>query len=370
MPAATPFSSSLTRLSPRGARCLLLCVLIATGGAIGITVSPLKSGYAEGPDRGPGDLALYNAEIRRISAGQSYYQAASVELRARGYPTRSIFNWRTPLPMVLLGQLPHPLCGRVLLGLLALVALYAAFALLEREGSVWQGVGCGALLMGAWLPCVLPEVYVAPELWAAVFITLSLCAYERQWPLVAVCLGVAALFFRDLAGLYCLTMGLMALSGRQWRELFAWFCGLIVYMTFFAWHVSNVLPLIGGDDLAHRGSWLQLGGLPFVLSTSQMNVLLLLSPQPLTAVALAMALVGLAGWNSKIGQRIGITLCAYLALFAAVGHPFNQYWGSLFAPLICFGVARFPATMAELWCKARQPAIYRGRLKTWPPRVQ
>jgi hypothetical protein len=349
MQSAGTFSTSFARLSPRAAWGTLVAALLVAIGAIGISLSSLRSGFADAPDRGPGDLALYNAEIRRIRAGDTYYQAANAELRQRGYPTRSLFNWRTPLPMALLGKLPHPLWGRLLLGSLALVTIYCSFTLLEREGSVWQGVGCGLLMIGALLPCVLDDLYVAPELWAAVFITLSLCAYERQRPLAGVVLGVTALFFRDLAGLYCLTMGLMALCHFRWKELFAWCLGLVAYAAFFAWHAANIIPLIGPDDLAHRGSWLQLGGLPFVLSICQMNVFLLLSPQWVTALMFTAALVGMAGWNSPAGQRVGIVLCAYLALFAAVGHPFNQYWGSLFAPLLCFGAARFPASLADLW---------------------
>jgi hypothetical protein len=360
MQAAATFSTSFARLSPWTARGVLIAALLTAVGGVAMTLSPLKSGFADAPNRGPGDLALYRAEVQRIRSGDGYYEAANIELRQRGYPTRSLFNWRTPLPMWLLGKLPHPLYGRVLLGLLAVAAIYFSFALVEREAGIWQGVGCGLLLIGALLPCVLDGLYVAPELWAAVFITLSLCAYDRDRPLLGVLSGVTALFFRDLSGLYCLVMGLTAIAHCRWRELVAWFTGLVGYALFFAWHVSNVLPLIGADDLAHRESWLQLGGLPFVLSTSQMSVWLLLSPQWVTALYLAMALIGLAGWQSPTGQRIGIALCAYLALLAAVGHPFNQYWGSLFAPLLCFGAARFPASAVELWRRARQQPVATG----------
>ncbi len=72
-------------------------VIIGTASLfVAITFSPLKSGYADAPDRGPGDVALYRAEIDRIHAGESYYSVAGDELRTRGYPTRSVFNWRTP----------------------------------------------------------------------------------------------------------------------------------------------------------------------------------------------------------------------------------------------------------------------------------
>ena len=62
-----------------------------------------------------GDIALYLAEIQRIHAGENYYQVAAEELVSRGYPTASVFNWRTPLPMWLIGKLPEVLWGRLVL---------------------------------------------------------------------------------------------------------------------------------------------------------------------------------------------------------------------------------------------------------------
>ena len=81
-------------------------VALATLFCIGVAVSPLWQGNAERQKRGAGDVALYRAEVDRIHNGEGYYQAAAAELTARGYPTRSVFNWRTPLPMWLIGQLP------------------------------------------------------------------------------------------------------------------------------------------------------------------------------------------------------------------------------------------------------------------------
>src|SRR5690348_3086984 len=83
---------------------------------IAVTCSPLKSGFADAPWRGPGDVALYRAEVDQIHAGESYYQAAAAELRDRGYPTKSIFNWRTPLPIAPIGWLPEPDAAKFLLG--------------------------------------------------------------------------------------------------------------------------------------------------------------------------------------------------------------------------------------------------------------
>ena len=73
---------------------------------VAVTFSPLRSGYADAPSRGAGDVELYHAEAARIAAGDNYYTAIESELRERGYPMKSIFNWRTPLPVWLVGVLP------------------------------------------------------------------------------------------------------------------------------------------------------------------------------------------------------------------------------------------------------------------------
>ena len=124
------------RLSPAAARGALIVALLAALLFVGIAVSPLATGFANKPLRRPGDIALYQAIVERIHRGESYYDAAAKELPSRGYPTRSVFNWRTPLPAWLLGALPTPMIGRVLLALLALAMPLVAIHLLARDGQI------------------------------------------------------------------------------------------------------------------------------------------------------------------------------------------------------------------------------------------
>ena len=89
-----------------------------------------------------------------------------------------------------------------------------------------------------------------------------------------------------------------------------------------------------------------------------MNAYLLLLPPWVAAVYLVAAMVGMGGWSTPLGTRIGLGTCLFLAVFAFVGQSFNQYWGSLVAPLLCFGVARFPASFGDLWRAAfRRPVL-------------
>ncbi len=340
-PAVVP----LCPLSRVHARVFL--ALFAAGATllVAVTFSPLRSGFADAPDRGPGDVALYQAEVDRIRAGASYYDAAAAELPERGYPTHSVFNWRTPLPVWLVARLPADGFGNAILGALGMLLMLLSLAWLADEAGPKQAMLGGLLLTGALLPCLLGDLMLMSELWSGVLVALSAALYatnRRGWAVTA---GVAALFFRELAAPYCLVCLALALHGRQWRELARWCWGLVAYAAFYAVHLSAVLPHLAGAPKADVGHWLQFGGPGFLISTAQMNAYLLLLPQWITAIYLACALASAATWNSPAGQRVGLTIAAYAVAFSIVGNDFNQYWGSQIAPLLCLAVARLPSVL-------------------------
>src|SRR5437879_4557560 len=130
---AVPSAGGFERLTPRGAWLVLAIAAVVTLFFVAVTLSPLATGFADAPDRGASDVQLYQAEVTRIQSGEGFYDAAAAELAGRGYPTRSIFNWRTPLPVWLLGKLPDPEFGRVLLSLLALAAIVVAAHFVARD---------------------------------------------------------------------------------------------------------------------------------------------------------------------------------------------------------------------------------------------
>ena len=139
------------------------------------------------------------------------------------------------------------------------------------------------------------------------------------------------------------------MGSKRRGELAAWILGLAAWLVFFGWHWMQVADLITPDARAHSESWVQFGGAGFVISIGQINAYLLLLPQWITALYLVAALFGFAGWPTPLGVRSGLTVCLFVIAFAAVGQEFNQYWGSLAAPLFCFGVVRFPASLRDLW---------------------
>ena len=205
------------------------------------------------------------------------------------------------------------------------------------------------LLVGPLMPTILGDMFFMPEIWAGVFIALSVCSYGIDQPRLGVTLGLLAVFFRELALPYCVLCAGMALWHGRRRECAAWAIGLTAWLLFFATHAWIVSGWILPDARAHPQGWIQCGAAGFVISTAQMNGFLLLMPQWATAVYLAAAVAGLAGWRTLLGTRIGLTVCLYLTAFSVVGQSFNQYWGLLFAPLLCFGLARFFVSVRDLW---------------------
>jgi len=352
-PTAT--TTGFARLSPPAARGVLLLAAVATCLLVMVTFSPMAGGRVGKPARGKGDVALYRAEVERIGQGEGYYQAVATELRERGYPTKSVFNWRTPLPVWLIGVLPSPAMGKAILGMLCLALVMLVFDAICREDDnrIGRAVACVLLLSGPLLFCVIGDLFVMPVLWAGVLIALSIAAYGAQRPWLGFATGLAAVFFRELALPYCLVAAVLAYRDGRRKETIAWAVGLSVFLLLFAAHCLYVGRLILPTDRAHAQSWISFGGAGFVIAITQMNAYLMMLPQWVTALYLAMALVGFAGWNTPLGQRAGLTACLFLAGMALVGQNFNQYWGCLLAPLMCLGVARFPASIRDLFIAAR-----------------
>ncbi len=351
----TALPTGYATLTRREARVVLAATVVAMAIGVGVTLSPLASSNYRPDRKGPGDVQLYWAIVDRVHNGEGYHRALAAELTARGYPTRSVFNWRTPLPMWLLGKMPEPAFGKVLLGGLAAALLLLSIKLLVREENknLRKPVLCASLMVGAVQPAFIGDLIVMPVLWAGIFIALSLCAYGLCRPNWGIALGLAAMFFRELALPYCMLSAVLAWRRGRRREVAAWMLGLAAWLAFFAWHWWEVSGLIAPGARAHRYGWIQFGGLPFVISTAQMNAYLVLLPQWVTAIYLVAAIVGFAGWQTPLGARVGLSAGLYLVAFAVVGQVFNQYWGLLIGPLLCFGAARFPASLGDLYKAAK-----------------
>ncbi|HVU53236.1 MAG TPA: hypothetical protein VHL80_21275 [Polyangia bacterium] len=351
--AAGPGETRYAALSPGRARAVaalgLGLALWLVHGAL--APGPAPATPAAGPPRQP-DVAQYRAVVARVHAGEGYYDAAATELRRLSFAMRPVFHWRLPTYAWVLGALPSPLLGNALL---ALVGAFVVRSTWRRERASRAGArpAVAAALTTVAMSGALVGAYVfMQELWAGFFIALSVCLFaeERRWAGVAA--TFAALAFRELA-IVAVAVGLaLAVRERRWREVAAWLAGLAAWAGFFAWHAAEVARHVHPDDL-RRDGWLAWGGAAFVVDTAGWSPLLVALPRAAVAVVLPFALLGLAGSRAPGVSRAALVSGAYLATFVAVGQPFNDYWGALYAPLLPLGLLAAPASVRELHRAAR-----------------
>ena len=298
------------------------------------------------PQTGEGDLGLFRAVVNGVRAGRLYYNVYGAESRTRGYPTRSLFNWRQPLLMRTLAVLPN-LGGKVLLIALAVTFLLQGYGLLRRE---LLGV---VTVLNASIMAVVPGNFYFTEPWAGFCLGLSAIAYARRRETAGAGWALAALFIRELAAPYCVVAALFALSRRRWRELAIWTGGGALYALYFGAHVWQIGQHVMPGDQAHTHSWLYFGGLPFVAQVWRMNGIFTVVPVPLFALVVVLGVA--AWWAPQMPWHVRAGVLTYSVLFLFVGLPFNTYWGDLIAPLVGLWLVHTPAALSTLWSWAELP---------------
>jgi hypothetical protein len=350
-------ASRFAGLSPWQARGVLAAFALLLVLALSSAPTPPPLCNVREESTSNSDVYLYMTEVRRIHSGENYYQVAAEELPSQGYPTASVFNWRMPLPMWLIGKLPDPLAGRLVLIAAAVAMLLMSFEAAAREqANVYRlAIPLTLLLCGPVLPCFQGNVFVLSEVWAGIFIAVSLAAYGVNLRFLGATMGLAALFFRELALPYCLMCFALALWERRPKESAVWIAGLVGWAVFYGLHCWTVSHLIAAAAEGHKQGWFRFGGLTFVVAVAQMNSCLVLLPVWVTVVYFVLSIIGFAGWQSAWGRRITLAACIYIAAFSIVGQEFNRYWGLLIAPLFCFGAVHAPRALADL-CRAAKGA--------------
>lgn len=274
-----------------------------------------------------GDVAAFQAMQARIAAGESYYPVFGDELRRRGYPAQSVFNWRTPLLLSALARVPDR-AARAALAALG-VLLFLATVRLTARGGLWLAAS-NIMQAGAAVPVLAAGATVIGEVWAGLLIGLSICLLALRKPIPGIALGLLALFVRELAAPYCAVCAVETLVRRRWREVGAWVAGAGLYAVYYGWHVVEVRAYQLPTDTAHAAPWLNLGGVHSLLLMADWHAWLLPSPPWATALALTAVIVGVATGATPSAARAGSA--AYIAFFMLAGQSFNGYWGLLAWP--------------------------------------
>jgi hypothetical protein len=285
--------------------------------------------------------------VTRVRQGTPYYTAMGEELRARGYPMQSPFNWRTPLHLSLVA-LATDFWARVTLVALSIVSAMALW--LGSPKRRLSRAACGATLFGTLLVTAAPSLVFLPETWSGVLIACSAGALAQRRISWGIAAGLAALAVRELAAPYCVASTLMAMADRDWPQVRAWLLGAVGYGVYFGWHVSGVAEVRLAGDLAQTASWLQYGGVPAVLSAMPWTSWWFLAPPQATPVLFTLVVAGICAPDAPRHARA--TAAAYLAFLLVVGQSFNHYWGLVAAPIWAFvagcGVAALMSALGRL----------------------
>lgn len=339
----------------------MVLVIIATL----VAVSMVPGGGAPQPTHAPGDrfsdITLYRAIVDRVSRGENYYVAAAAEQREHNFPTAPAAVIREPTQTLLLVALRTDMVRHgVLIGLAVGVIAALWFALGRMDLTPFARRWALLLMISGMAVCMAPNAAYMHESWASLLITLSLALRRPGHWALAVCAGLAACLFREVALPFLFVMAAFAVYERRWRESFAWLGAIALFCGLFAIHCALAGAQHQVGDLSSNG-WLKFGGIGFVVATSRWNGLFALAPPWVLIALLCVSAAGLAGFRNGLASRAALTLIGYVMAFVVVGRPENDYWGILYAPLIPLGLVLAPTALKDL--------VARALAKTpWPER--
>ena len=318
--------------APAGAALrLLACAAVLVAALLASThiASPPRAG-----EKG-GDGVAFQQVVERMRTGVPYYTAMGSILRHSGYPSASVFNWRTPLLYEALAALPSWTWGRAVLTMLALAAA-VAMCIAGAEVSRLSAVGTGLAAVGVVVMMSAPAAVGMAEAWAGSLIALSVAAFATRHRRAGVVLGLGALSLRELAAPYCLACSIAAARERHRSEVVFWVAGALAYLAAYWFHWNRVGAHHMPGDVVQGTSWIAWGGLPFLLSTLRWHGALLLLPPAYAAISLALIVAGLLSPRAPVHLRLSAGL--YTLMFLVVGQAFNDYWGFLAWPSWCLAI--------------------------------
>jgi hypothetical protein len=333
------------RMAARAVFALLILALLASFDA-------LRLGTAGGSaPEGPGDLALYGGIVEAMRHGGDYYTTTAEALRAGGYPLRPFVTFRMPTLATVLATLPSWATLALLYTLAGGVFLAWQARLATALASPVARVGAAALLLAGLIAYVQPALIYFHEIWAGLFVALSLALHDRHRWVEAVAIGLAACVVRETAALYVLVMlGFALLSGAR-REAIGWIAALgvlAIVVVAHAWAVAQVVrPLDpvspGWAGLPGFGAWVRA-----MAASTALNPVSLWIAAPIVVLAL----FGWSAWAGATGARAATTLAAYALLLTLGGRPDTFYWGLLSAAPLLVGLVFVPAASRDLLASA------------------
>lgn len=356
--------------APLGARLgllALLLLLIASalvplqppGGVRPNVTTRIDGQPVLGADEYDQDIALYEAAIRKVQAGENYYDFIVPEHRLRDYPVRPGLSVRLPTLAYIEAAL-----NTLHLGVAASIAIMlATIAVWWRRFGEEPGVGrlrrvaTALVFVGASL-ALNRHYYSLHELWAGMLLMLSFGLHRVRTPeragswLGAFVCAALALFIRELSLPFVLLMGAMALWRRDWREALAWGGLVLAFALVLAIHLAQITPQVAPSD-PHGASWWAFRGLSGWLGNVAGSSNLRLLPHWLAGPLVILTTLGWASWRTPAGAFAFWISAGYGLLFMIVGRWDNFYWGAMVAPMLTAGLAFAPRAITSLLRSAR-----------------
>ncbi|MEH3047874.1 hypothetical protein [Sphingomonas adhaesiva] len=339
--------AAVDRRTARWLLAALALLLLATFLAIATPVPVADQNGAAAQAGAQSDLTLYQSIVDEVRHGGNYYVAAADAMRAGDYPLRPFVTMRLPTLAELLAVVPPAVSAITLYLLTALVAM-AWFARLLPVFARWlPRVVAMTLLAGGLIAFSQTGLTAFHEIWAGLFLALSLALYRPEAWLPSVAMGLAAALIRETAGLYLALMAVAALMAGRRREAFGWVAAGAVLALVLLLHAHAVAQVVRPFDPVSPGWSGHLGFGLFVRAMS-LSTALALAPLWLAAPLVGLSLFGWAAWDDPLGARMLTLLVAYALVLGIFGRADTFYWGLLVAPILLVGLAFVPDALRDL----------------------
>lgn len=319
---------------------------LATPGPPAVSHDPAKRGDDQA------DVVLYETIVDGVRHGGNYYAVTAEALRIGNYPLRPFVTFRLPTLAVVLSLLPRTAI-RALLYALALAVVLAWYARLKPAFSrAPPRIVAMALLAGGMVAFVQSDLVFFHEIWAGLFVALSLALWRPGRWIEAVAFALVAVLIRETAAPYLVIMGLLAWVGGDRREAAGWAGALAVLAVAIGLHAHAVAQVVRPLDPASPG-WAGMLGFGFFVKTMTISTALSLAPLWLGAPLVGLAMFGWSAWGDPVAIRALALFAAYAAILGLFGRTDTFYWGLLVAPTLLVGLAFVPDGLRDLIAAAR-----------------
>ncbi len=343
--------ATLSTRAARTALALLAGVLLACFLALGTPGPPPISHDPAKRAQDQADVVLYETIVDGVRHGGNYYTITADALRSGDYPLKPFVTFRLPTLAVVLSVLPGP-ATRVLLYVLVLAVALAWWRRLKPAFARGPPrIVAMALLAGGLIAFVQADLAYFHEIWAGLFVALSLALRQRGRWVEAVAFGLVAVLIRETAAPYLAIMGGLALLEGERRETLGWSLALAILAAALLFHAEAVARVVRPLDPSSPG-WSGLLGFGFFVRTVSISTALGLAPLWFAAPIVGLALFGWSAWRDPLALHALALFAVYAAILGIFGRVDTFYWGLLIAPTILVGLAFVPDGLRDLTAAA------------------